>query len=170
MSKLYNVTAVAVTEAGLTVTIPVTGGGPQGPTGQVNNNASAFLVNGVKSNFIFANLNRTISAWNGSAGTSAQIKTTTPGAVYTGLAIGSNASGPMLYAVNAASGQIDVFNDAYAPVNLGVGAFVNSNASLAGLVPFNVKNINVDIYVTYAPPGRAVQIAAGEGSWSSGRF
>ena len=77
MSTLYTVTAVGVTEAGLTVTIPATGCGPQGPIGQVNNNTSAFLVNGVKSNFIFANLSRVISAWNGSAGTSAQIKITT---------------------------------------------------------------------------------------------
>ena len=76
----------------------------------------------------------------------------------------------MLYEVNAASGQIDVFNGAYVPVNLGAAAFVDSNASLAGPVPFNVKNINGDIYVTYAQPGRAAQIAAGEGSRSSGHF
>src|SRR5215467_6023556 len=71
----------------LEVAIPTTAAGPQGPTGQVNNSTSKFLVNGTPATFIFADLNGTISAWNGSAGTMAQIEATTPGAVYTGLAI-----------------------------------------------------------------------------------
>ena len=52
--------------------------------------------------FIFANLNGTISAWN--AGTAATLEATTPGAVYTGLAIASNTAGNFLYAANDAQG------------------------------------------------------------------
>jgi uncharacterized protein (TIGR03118 family) len=104
-------------------------------------------------------LNGTISAWNG--GTAAVIQATTPGAVYTGLAIASNASGPLLYAANSSQNRIDVFNSSFAPVSLGPNAFQNP---VAGLVPFNVQTISGRIFVTYAPDGRAAQIAAPEGS------
>src|SRR5262249_42208702 len=115
--------------------------------------------NGSPAAFIFANLNGTISAWNGSAGTTAQIKVTTPGAVYTGLAINPGAA-PLLYAANGAQNRIDVFDGLFNPVILGLGAFSNP---FPGLVPFNVQNIGGKIYVTYALPGRAAQIAAPEG-------
>src|SRR5262249_5527364 len=46
-----------------TVTIPQTGSGPQGPTGQVaNTNTSSFVPNGASARFILADLNGTISA------------------------------------------------------------------------------------------------------------
>jgi uncharacterized protein (TIGR03118 family) len=163
-STLYSVTGAGISKTALEVGIPTTPAGPQGPTGQVNNNTSSFLVNTAPASFIFANLNGTISAWNGSAGTAAQVKATTPGAVYTGLAIGSNAAGPLLYAANGAQNRIDVFNGSFAPVNLGANAFVNTDPRLAGLVPFNVARINDRVYVTYAAPGRAAQISAPEGS------
>jgi uncharacterized protein (TIGR03118 family) len=163
LSTLYSVTAGGVSKNALQVSIPTTGIGPQGPTGQVNNNTSSFLVNGAPANFIFANLNGTISAWNNSAGTTAQIKVTTAGAVYTGLAIGSNVSGPLLYAANGAQNRIDVFDGAFGPVNLGANAFVKPIA-VGALVPFNVQNIEGNIYVTYAPAGRPAQIAAIEGT------
>lgn len=93
-ADLFTIRGFTVTQNALEVTIPTTAAGPQGPTGQVNNNTSSFPVNGTPANFIFASLNGTISAWNNSAGTTAQIKVTTPQAVYTGLAIGSNAWEP----------------------------------------------------------------------------
>lgn len=162
LSTLYSVTGAGVSKVGLEVAIPKTASGPQGPTGQVNNNTSAFLVGSNPANFIFADLNGTISAWNNSVGTTAQIEATTPGAVYTGLAVGSNASGPLLYAAKA--GGIDVFNGSFAPTVLGANAFATPPAIAAlGLVPFNAQNIGNNIYVTYALPGRAAQIAATEG-------
>jgi uncharacterized protein (TIGR03118 family) len=161
-STLYSVnSAGVVTINALVVAIPTFGSGPQGPTGQVQNSTTAFPVNGTPASFIFANLNGTISAWNGSAGTVAQIKATTPGTVYTGLALGANA--PFLYAATGAGGgRIDVFNGSFAPVNLGANAFKDP-AVPAGLVPFNVQNIGGQIYVTYAPAARADQISAPEG-------
>ena len=160
-STLYRVVNGVVTKLGLTVSIPTTAGGPQGPTGQVNNNTTAFLVNGTPANFIFANLNGTISAWNGSAGTTAQIKVPAAGAVYTGLAIGTGALGPMLYAANGVTGAIDVFDGSFSKVL--AGSFAKPGDVPAGLAPFNVQNIGGLIYVTYAPPGRAAQISAVEG-------
>ena len=159
-ADLFTVHGTTVTQNALEVSIPTTGGGPQGPTGQVNNNTSAFPVGTAPASFIFANLNGTISAWNNSAGTTAQIKVTTPGAVYTGLAISNVGGTPLLYAANTAQNSIDVFNGSFAPAVLGPNAFSNP---FPGLVPFNVENIGGKIYVTYALPGRPAQIAATEG-------
>jgi uncharacterized protein (TIGR03118 family) len=145
--------------------IPTTAIGPQGPTGQVaNTNTSSFSVgnggNNLSANFIFANLNGTISAWNGGATAFPQV--TTPGALYTGLAI--NQTQTQLYAANGAgSGSINVFNSSFQPVNLGPNAFATPAAAPAGFVPFNVQNINGNVYVTYAPPGRPAQTTATPG-------
>jgi uncharacterized protein (TIGR03118 family) len=152
-----------------TVNIPTTGTGPQGPTGQVSNtNNSSFMLSGDGSgaaSFIFANLNGTISAWNPSLGTdgsTAHIEVTTPGAVYTGLAV--NEAHTMLYAANTSAGTIDVFNSSFDPVDLGDHAFRTPGQIAArGLVPFNVTDIGGEVYVTYAPSGRAAQIVADEG-------
>ncbi len=83
----------------LTVGIPNLGGAlpsdNNGPTGQVNTSApgivtgaSDFPVNGSKAAFIFANLDGSVSAWNG--GANATITASTIGASYTGLAIGNS--------------------------------------------------------------------------------
>ncbi len=165
LATLYRVTDGSVSKLSLEVAIPTTASGPQGPTGQVNNSTSSFPVNGNPADpatFIFANLNGTISAWSSLSTpiTMAQVQVTTQGAVYTGLAIGSNASGPLLYAANGVQNRIDVFNGSFAPVNLGPSAFVTHDPRLTELVPFNVQNIGGNIYVTYAPPGRAAQISA----------
>jgi uncharacterized protein (TIGR03118 family) len=157
LSTLYAVNGSTVTKIALTVSIPSSGSGPQGPTGQVFNNTSSFTVGAAPATFLFANLNGTISGWNSGAGTAAQIVATTPGAVYTGLAI----SGSSLYAANGAQNRIDVFNGSFAPVTV-AGGFVDPNLP-AGFVPFNVQNIAGKIYVTYAPAGRAAQISATAG-------
>jgi len=165
-STLYAVTGsttvsqvTAVNAKGF-VGIPTTAGGPQGPTGQVNNtNTASFqLTPGIASTsarFIFANLNGTISAWAG--GLTSTVVATTPNTVYTGLAI--NTAGTRLYAASA--GGINVFGSDFAPVSL-PGAFTDPNLP-AGLVPFNVQNVGGRIYVTYAPSGLANQRAAVSG-------
>src|SRR5262249_6603473 len=122
-STLYAVTHAGIAKVPLTVDIPTTGAGPQGPTGQVNNNTTSFQLNGQPAIFIFANLNGTISAWNG--GGSATIKWTTPGAVYTGLAIATDTTGPYLYAANDTQGTIDVFDGTFTPHDFGPGSFVD---------------------------------------------
>src|SRR5215471_20617147 len=86
LATVYPVTdSTDVLPAVLTVDIPTTATGPQGPTGQVSNtNASSFILkDGASAHFIFANLNGTISAWHQGL-TNAEVEVTTPGAVYTG--------------------------------------------------------------------------------------
>jgi uncharacterized protein (TIGR03118 family) len=154
VATLYSVNGGTVAQAALVVSIPTTVSGPQGPTGQVFNGTSSFPVGASPATFIFTNLNGTISAWNGAAGTTAQIEATTPGAVYTGLTI----LGTSLYAANGAQNRIDVFDGSFAHVT-SPGSFVDPTLP-AGLVPFNVQNIGGKIYVTYAPAGRPAQTSA----------
>jgi uncharacterized protein (TIGR03118 family) len=160
VSTLYTVNGSGVSKSGLVVSVPTTTTGPQGPTGQVNNTSGSFVVAGKAANFIFANLNGTISAWNSNLGTAAQIQVATPGAVYTGLAI--DPTGGRLYAANGAQNRIDVFNGSFASVALLPNAFVDPNLP-AGFVPFNVEMIGSKVYVTYAPPTRDAQTSATAG-------
>jgi uncharacterized protein (TIGR03118 family) len=167
VATLYAVTGATGTTAskvGLTVDIPTTASGPEGPTGQVSNtNAHSFILgDGTDALFIFANLNGEISAWNQGLGTTASVEVTTPGAVYTGLAV--NEAHTMLYAANDSAGTIDVFNSSFAPVDLGDHAFRTPGQIAArGLVPFNVTDIDGNVYVTYAPSGHTAQTQAGLG-------
>ena len=128
-TTLYSVDSTVVNSPVpvFTVNIPPTGG--PGPTGQVSNtNDSSFHLTAPGDTsaalFIFADLNGTISAWNpglGFNGSTAHVEATTPGAVYTGLAV--NQAHTMLYAANDSAGTIDVFNSTFAPVDLGDHAF-----------------------------------------------
>lgn len=159
-----NVTRVTAVNANGFVGIPTTGSGPQGPTGQVNNtNTASFQLTpgnpGTSARFIFSDLNGTISGWAG--GLASTVKVTTPGAVYTGLAI--NTAGTRLYAVDSAGGRVDVFDSSFAPV-ASAGTFTDPGVP-AGYVPFNVQNVGGRIYVTYAPAGLAEQrnATAGQG-------
>jgi uncharacterized protein (TIGR03118 family) len=158
-STLYAVTgSTNVSKIPLNVAIP-TASGPQGPTGQVSNtNAASFqLSSGRSALFIFADLNGTISGWAG--GTTSIIAATTPGALYTGLAI--NQAQTRLYAANGA-GTVDVFDSSFALLTL-PGAFTDPNLP-SGYVPFNVQDIGGKVYVTEAPAGHAAQSAAAAGS------
>jgi uncharacterized protein (TIGR03118 family) len=162
-STLYSVTSAGVSKVALTVAIPQTGAGPQGPTGQVANQTTSFLLNGAPANFIFANLNGTISAWNG--GNVATVEATMPGASYTGLATATNRTrGSLLYAANGAQNRIDVFDGSFVHKKLPGQAFIDPKLRKSqGLVPFNVQNVGGAIYVTYAPAGHAAQTGAKEG-------
>jgi uncharacterized protein (TIGR03118 family) len=148
VSTLYN---GAGTPNTLVVTIPGSAFPPTGPTGTVfNSAASGFNVGATKASFIFDNLNGTISAWNG--GTTATVEATTAGAVYTGLAQATTAAGTFLYAANSApGGSINVFDSTWTQRFI-PGSFFDPNLP-SGLVPFNIQNINGNLYVTYANLG-----------------
>src|SRR5262245_41788189 len=142
------------------VAIPTTASGPQGPTGQVNNtNTSSFPVSGGDgkfAHFIFANLNGTISAWD--TGPTAFVQNSgATGSVYTGLAI--NQAQARLYAANTSLGRIEVFASNFPAFRRGADRFGDPSLP-AGLVPFNVQQIDGKVYVVYAPAGRPAQIAA----------
>jgi uncharacterized protein (TIGR03118 family) len=142
------------------IAIPTTAMGPQGTTGTVNNtNTSSFPVakntggDGNSAQFIFANLNGTISAWD--AGPTAFVQNTgANGTRYTGLAI--NHAQTVLYAANHGLGRIDVFDSNFAAVfPLGKDKFVDPllPTTTPPLVPFNVQQIDGKVYVVYAPAG-----------------
>ena len=81
--------------AGNGPTSPTGLNGPGTPTGIVFNGSSEFEVDGVKSSFIFATLDGTISGWPGTNRNQATIAADNSAnkASYTGLAITSKTSG-----------------------------------------------------------------------------
>src|SRR5262249_10059538 len=80
----------------------------------------------------------------------------------TGLAV--KEAHTMLYAANTSAGTNDVFDSSFDWVDLGDHAFKTPGQIAArGLVPFNATDIGGEVYVTYAPAGRAAQTTADEG-------
>jgi hypothetical protein len=99
-ATLYVVTNVAngmdiVSKQALEVTIP------GAPTGVAFNNKGGF--NGDV--FLFATLNGNIAGWRAALGTIAETLASRAGAVYTGLTVATNSSGPLLLAANFAEGS-----------------------------------------------------------------
>jgi uncharacterized protein (TIGR03118 family) len=140
------------------VTIPTVGSSSlSGPTGQVFNSTMDFSIPGpmgssVTAVFIFDTLQGTIDGWNpGSTGgrNSAVIMVNNSSkAVYTGLATGSSGGVNYLYAANdLASPGIEVYNGSFSKVTL-AGNFVDPKLP-KGFVPYNVQNINGELFVTY---------------------
>jgi uncharacterized protein (TIGR03118 family) len=136
-------------------------GAAQGsPTGYVFNSTSDFVISaGGQSGparFITASLDGVIAGWNPNvpAGGSSQafVAASVPGAVYTGLAIGSGSSGAnFLYAANQSSGKIDVFDRSFRLTNLGPGGdFEDPNLPPGSpFKAFNVQNLGGTLYVAY---------------------
>jgi uncharacterized protein (TIGR03118 family) len=95
-------------------------GSVAGPTGQVNNPGTGFVLSNGKVSapaaFIFATLDGHIEAWSPMVDPligNAEDKATVPGAGYTGLAIASTSQGDELFAANFAQGRVDVFDSAF---------------------------------------------------------
>jgi hypothetical protein len=93
-------------------------------------------------------LSGTVDAWGG--GASATVMVTSTGAVYTGLAIDNVGSNNYLYAANNAGG-IDVYDGSFNNVTgtTFAGKFVDPSPVL-GFAPFNIQNVNGNLYVEYA--------------------
>lgn len=147
-STLYNSAGQPQT---LVVTIPAPGGGTSKPTGQVFNGTSDFTLSTSPSGparFLFATEDGTIAGWNGNAGTTAITMVDNSGsdAIYKGLALGSVGSNNFLYAANFHAGTVDVFNKNFTLTS----TFTDSDLALAGYAPFNIQNINGNLYVAYA--------------------
>lgn len=146
LSTLY--TGAGIKQS-LVVTIPPASGNGKGkPTGMVFNSTSSFVVtqNGKSGAalFIFDTSDGTISGWSPSVNaTNAVIAVTTPGASYTGLAIGVNNGSNFIYAVDSASNKVDMYD--------GTFAFVTSftDTTLTGFSVYGIQNINNQLYVTF---------------------
>ena len=137
---------------------PPSGDQTNGPTGQVSTGAPGittgptdFLVGQTEADFIFANLDGSISAWNG--GASSTIEATVAGASFTGLAIGNTSTGaPQIYAADQTGGNVDIFNSNWQMT--GTLSDPNFASFPTGYAAFNVQNLSVNgkqtIFVTYA--------------------
>ena len=167
LATLYDGNGV---KQGLTVTIPLPAGRaappPAAPTGMVWNATSGFPIpvvgaKPVPATFIFDTEDGTIAAWNpvadpivnGQSTATRIIDNSSTGAVYKGLAFGTNKHGNFLFATNFAAGTVEVFNNNFAPVPLD-GKTLDGNFSdpdiPAGFAPFGIANIDNNLYVTYA--------------------
>lgn len=149
-STLYNGLGVQISPPS-PVAIPGPGGTGQGaPTGIVANPSTTdFLLAGAGTAalFIWSTEDGTIAAWNG--GPSATIKfNATDGAVYKGLALAGDGSALRLYAADFHNGKIDVLDNTFTPTSV-PGGFADPRIP-AGFAPFNVMNLQGDLYVSYA--------------------
>src|SRR5262245_39543559 len=160
------------------VTIPApaspTGGTPTGIVANFAVGGGAFLIPNPAggdfgpSLFIFSTEDGTIEAWNAAPFVmpglpnplSAVVVVDNSagggptGAVYKGLALETNTSnGPLRYATNFRTGNIDVFDSDFHPVTLS-GSLVDPKVQ-HGYAPFGIQNINGELWVTYAMQDKA---------------
>src|SRR5882757_5520720 len=152
----------------LVVKIPAPMGSQSGavsaPTGMIWNPTSGFLVPGstFPAAFIFDTEDGTISAWNLTVNASSAViavDNSPSGAVYKGLAFGTNVNGTHIYATNFHAGTVEVFDNQFAPVTTD-GKFVDRHIP-AGFAPFGIQNIDGDLWVTYAKQDAAKHDDAG---------
>ncbi len=144
-------TTTGVTVSSTVVTIPPAAGGasPSTATGQVQNSTTGFLLaNGTKASFIFCTEDGTVSAWNGGTVATVMIDNSAAGTVYKGMAIATNNGAPMLYVANFSYGTIDILDTNFKLTSVS-GGFGDPNM-LPGFAPFNIWNINNQLYVMYA--------------------
>lgn len=146
VTTLYSVNPAtnATTKLGLTVTIP----GDGSITGQTFNPAfGSGAFNGDL--FAFVSEDGTISGWRASLGTSAEVLQIGSDAnIYKGTTFATVGTHSYVYSANFRNGTIDVLKgDAAAPTL--AGTFTDPTLP-AGYAPFNVQNINGQIFVTYA--------------------
>jgi uncharacterized protein (TIGR03118 family) len=161
LSTLYDGNGV---KQGLTVTIPLPAGRAPppaaAPTGLVWNPTSSFPITvgqtTVPATFIFDTEDGTIVAWNpavdpitaGQSTATRVVDNSTKGAVYKGLAFGTNKHGNFLFATNFAAGTVEVYDKNFALATLD-GNFSDPDIP-TGFAPFGIANIDNNLYVTYA--------------------
>jgi uncharacterized protein (TIGR03118 family) len=144
----------------LIVTIPTAarnkGGGNS--TGVVFNGTVFFKVtlngNSAPARFIFVSEDGSISGWNPTLdGTHAIIAVDngtnkgTNSAVYKGAALGVAGGHNFLYVTNFRSGHVETYDENFKQVN--PNSFADPNLP-AGYAPFGIRNLNGQIFVTYA--------------------
>lgn len=141
----------------LVVAIPsASGEGTGSPTGIVFNGHGNFNVteNGMSqpSVFIFATLDGLIVGWNPKLDlfhAVIAVNNSKQGSLYTGLAITNNATGPnFVYAADAVNNRVDIYDENWTLV----GSFTDPQLP-ATFAPYNVRDINHVLYVTFASTG-----------------
>jgi uncharacterized protein (TIGR03118 family) len=150
-STLYTLTPGSSTVAKVPTVRVTMADSVAGPTGQVANTGTGFVLSNGKTSapaaFIFATLDGHIEAWNPMVDPligNAENKATVPGAGYTGLAIANN----HLFAANFVTGRINVFNSSFRQVKLASWQFRDSRLP-RGYRAFNAQALNGNVFVTY---------------------
>jgi hypothetical protein len=121
-------------KAPLNVLIPSAGDGPGSPTGIAFNNPAdgEFQVQGWR--------------WTPQSNPNAAIiAVSTPGAVYTGLAITSHASGNFILAADNANNKVDIYDGNFHLVT----SFTDTTLP-AGFAPFGIQDFGGLVYVSFA--------------------
>jgi uncharacterized protein (TIGR03118 family) len=148
-------------------------GGKGQPTGMVANPTRAFNVPGtaLSAFFIFATLDGTISAWAPNLPVNPTnavlaVDNSAAHAAYTGLEFGITAKGGFLYAANFRSGAVDVFDKNFKPANAQLSGTFKDPDIPADFAPFNIRNIDGNLYVSYAKQNAAktfIEFGQGKG-------
>ncbi len=129
------------------------------PTGQVFNSGNGFkLSNGNPARFIFAGADGVISAWNG--GPSAERMINDPGDAYLGITIANNGANKYLYVANFSDNEIEVYDTSWNEVSMD---FHDPNIP-TGYAPFNIQNVDGQLFVMYAKVGADGEEEKGPGN------
>jgi uncharacterized protein (TIGR03118 family) len=177
LSTLYDGNGV---KQGLKVVVPLPPGRSPppaaAPNGMVWNPTSGFPItaNGVTvpAIFIWVSEDGTITAWNpaadpivnGLSTASLVVDNSASGAVYKGLAFGTNKLGNFLFATNFSAGTIEAYDKNFKLTTLD-GKFADPNIP-AGFAPFGIALVDNNLFVTYARQNAQkndVVAGAGEG-------
>ena len=130
----------------LQVIIPSANGTGQGtPTGMVYNGSQEFKIRNWTSLFLFATLDGTISGWSAFNPSAALIGVSSPGSVYTGLAITSKPSGNFVFAADNANNKVDIYDANFSLVK----SFTDPSIP-AGFAPFGIQDIGGKVIVSFA--------------------
>jgi uncharacterized protein (TIGR03118 family) len=126
-----------------------------GPTGEVANSGSGFVVSdGMVSGaalFIFGTEDGKILGWNPTVSPGSAVlgaDRSGDGAIFKGLAIASTTAGDRLFATDFHNDRVDVFDDAFHSVNVS-GAFADRKIPKR-FAPFGIQAIGGRIFVTFA--------------------
>ncbi|HEY4284385.1 MAG TPA: TIGR03118 family protein [Chthoniobacterales bacterium] len=126
------------------------------PTGTIVNSTSDFKVtkggNSLPARFLFVSEDGTISGWNPTLDPTNAIIAVKgkPDNVYKGMALGMANGHNFLYATNFHRGQVDVYDENFNPAKM--KSFIDPNLP-KDFAPFNIRNFNGQLYVTYAKQG-----------------
>ena len=153
VSTLYKQDGTALP---LIVSIPPSAKNKDGgvPTGIVRNDTAFFKVtkngNSQAAIFIFAGEDGSISGWNPNVDATNSViavDNSKNKAVYKGLTMGVAGGHNFIYVTNFFSGHVETYNENFQQTN--PNGFADPNLP-SGYGPFGIRNINGQIYVTYA--------------------
>ena len=139
LAEVYNGAGV---KQGLVVTMP----GEGSVTGVAFNGTGGFNSD----LFLFVAEDGTVSGWRGALGTTAETLAAGSDAnVYKGLTTASVGGFTYAYLANFRNGSVDIMKGSGGAPDL-TGNFTDPGGLPPGYAPFNIQDLNGDLYVTYA--------------------